>query len=86
MMHNLRGIPQGLNNLSKEDRINNQIAQHNLDLYAVMETVIYNKTKAPIPIKFNKVLNNNIQEEDPWKDKDPLGASTLIWANEKITL
>ena len=86
MMHNIRGVPQGRNNLSKEDRINSEIANHSLDVYAVMETGIYNKAKAPIPLRLNKVLNNNIQEQDPGKHKTPLGAGTLIWANERITL
>ena len=51
-----------------------------------METGIYNQAKAPIPIKFNKVLSNNVLEDDPKKHKTPLGAGMLLWANDKITL
>ena len=57
-----------------------------MDMYAVMETGIYNKAKAPIPLRLNKVLNNNIYDQEPGKHKTPLGAGTLIWANERITL
>ena len=55
-------------------------------MYAVMETGIYNQAKAPIPIKFNKVLSNNVLEDDPKKHRTPLGAGTLLWANERATL
>ena len=55
-------------------------------MYAVMETGIYNQAKAPIPIKFNKVLSNNVLEDDPKKHRTPLGAGTLLWANERVTL
>ena len=62
------------------------VNNHNVDLYTVLESGIYNEKKTPISIVFNKVLNNNIQEEDPYKHKTPLGAETLFWANDKITL
>ena len=85
-MHNIRGVPQGRNNLTKEDRINNLIQTNQVDLYAAMESGVYNDKKPPIPLLFNKILYNNIKEGDPEKHKTPLGAGTLIWANDKITL
>ena len=51
-----------------------------------METGIYNKKKPPILLPFNKSLQNNIVEPDPYKHKTPLGAGMLLWANNKITL
>ena len=51
-----------------------------------METGIYNDKKPSIPLPFNKVLHNNIIEENSYKHKTPLGAGTLFWANNRITL
>ena len=66
--------------------MNSAISNHNIDLYAVLETGIHNQKKAPIPIRFNKVINNNIIEKDITKHRTPLGAGTLLWANDRITL
>ena len=85
-MQNIRGVPSGQNNLTKEDRILKQVREHKVDLYAVMESGIYNEKKPPILIPFNKNLHNNIQEPNPFKHKTPLGAGMLLWANNRITL
>ena len=51
-----------------------------------METGIYNTKKPHIPLSYDKMLNNNIITNDPYKHQTPLGAGTLQWANSKITL
>ena len=50
--------------MSKEGRILEEIRKHNVDVYAVMETGIYNEKKPPILLPFNKCLHNNIKEKD----------------------
>lgn len=59
-MQNVRGVPQGRNNLTKEDRIQEEIDKHKPDLIAALETGIYDNKRPPIPLKFDKVLYNNI--------------------------
>ena len=85
-MQNVRGVPQGRNNLAKEDRIKECVEIHKPDLYAVLETGIHEDKKPAIPLRFNKVLHNNVTEQEITYHKTPLGAGTLCWANERITL
>ena len=62
------------------------IQSNNLDIYAAMESGIYNLKKPHIPQGFNKALYNNVITEEEFKHQTPLGAGMIVWANEKATL
>ena len=85
-MQNIRGIPQGASHIYKEDEIIKMQKKHNIDVYSIMETGIYDKKKPHIPKSFDKQLYNNIMNEDQNKHKTPMGAGMIIWANNKIVL
>ena len=58
----------------------------NIDVGGFIETGAYNNDKVHLPLPFNQALQNNIQEDIQFKHKTPLGAGTIIWANNKVVL
>ena len=81
----MRGAPQSKMHVTKEDKITELVKNNRIDAYLVMETGIYNKKKPHIPICFDKVLANNVIAQEN-KHQTPMGAGTLIWANNKTSL
>lgn len=50
LMQNVRGVPQGGNNLAKESKIKEIVREKEIDLFAIIETGIYDKKKPTIPL------------------------------------
>ena len=82
----MRGIPWSKYNLNKTDEFQETVDKTKTDIFAMIESGIYNNHTANMPLNYDKQLNNNIIEETENKHITPNGAGTTIWANNKVTL
>ena len=57
-----------------------------IDVSAYIETGVFNEKKVLIPPFYDKSLANNVQDLTAQKHLTPLGAGTIMWANEKVVL
>ena len=60
IMQNVIGVPALSGNINKTDEFERLIRNENPSIMTIMETGLYDKKKAEMPLHFNKERANNI--------------------------